>query len=183
MLLISIASACLLEEVDILDLNKSGFKDNTSEVAAAIDIELPQADRELFEKEVAGFIKIEEKDEKKIKEPWLRPLKNLVSGCLLAEGINLTGFIDRVDIFEREGQYIASIIDYKSNRLNNSHAAEEKASNYKEQLLSYAWALNQIPFYNGKKVIVEEALLYFLNNGEVVSIEREKKTLKVLWKL
>lgn len=167
-----------LEEVDILDLNKSGFKDNTSEVAAAIDIELPQADRELFEKEVAGFIKIEEKRRKENKGTLVTSLKEFGFRVPLAEGINLTGFIDRVDIFEREGQYIASIIDYKSNRLNNSHAAEEKASNYKEQLLSYAWALNQIPFYNGKKVIVEEALLYFLNNGEVVSIELRKEDIE-----
>ena len=40
------------------------------------------------------------------------------------------------------------------------------------------WALNQIPFYNGKKVIVEEALLYFLNNGEVVSIELRKEDIE-----
>lgn len=167
-----------LEEVDILDLNKSGFKDNTSEIAAAIDIKLSHADRELFEKSVKGFIEIEVKRQKEDKGTLVASLKEFGFRVPLADGINLTGFIDRVDIFERDGQFTASIIDYKSNRLNDSHGADEKALNYKEQLLSYAWALNQIPFFNGKKVNVEEVLLYFLNKGEVVSIDLEKEEIE-----
>lgn len=166
-----------LEEVDIIDLNKLGVMDNTSEVAAAIDIELLQVDRELFNKSVKGFIKIEEERRKETKGTLVASLKEFGFRVPLVEGINLTGFIDRVDIFEREGQFIASIIDYKSNRLNNTHTAEEKARNYREQLFSYAWALNQIPFYYGKKVKVEEVLLYFLNSGEVVSFELGKENI------
>ena len=167
-----------LEEIDILDLIKSGFKVNTSEVAATNDVELSQADRELFEKSVKGFIEIEAKRQKEDKGTLVASFKEFGFRAPLADGINLTGFIDRVDIFERDGQFTASIIDYKSNRLNDSHGADEKALNYKEQLLSYAWALNQIPFFNGKKVNVEEILLYFLNKGEVVSIDLEKEEIE-----
>lgn len=160
-----------LEEVDILNMNNSACKDNSPEVAAVTERELSQADRDLFEKSVKGFLRIEEERRKESRGTLVASLKEFGFRVPLIEGINLTGFIDRVDIYEREGQFKAAIIDYKTNRLNNLFTAVEKAHDYEEQLLSYAWALNQIPFYKGKKVIVEEVLLYFLNNGEAVSVE------------
>lgn len=159
-----------LEEIDVLNTDYAEFK-NPHEEAATRGEELSEIDRVLFEKSVQGFIKIEQERRKESKGTVVATLKEFSFRVPISEGINLAGFIDRIDIYERKGQLKAAIIDYKTNRLNNLHSAEEKAHDYEEQLLSYAWALNQMPYFNGKKVIVEEILLYFLNIGEVVSVE------------
>jgi ATP-dependent helicase/nuclease subunit A len=158
-----------LEKVDISNIDD--FKvDITTEVAATSEKELSMADKELFGRSVQGFIKIEKEHRKESRGILVTSLKEFGFRVPFIEGLNLTGFVDRIDIFEKEKQLHAIIIDYKTNRLEDKTAVLEKAQYYKEQMLSYAWALSNIQFYKGEKVAVNGAMLYFLYNGEAVSV-------------
>lgn len=158
-----------LEKVDISNIDDFEA-DITAEVAVTSEKELSKADKELFARTVQGFIKIEKVQREESRGILVTSLKEFGFRVPIIEGLYLTGFVDRIDILEKEEQLHAIIIDYKTNRLEDKTAVLEKAQYYKEQMLAYAWALSNIQFYKGESVAVNGAKLYFLYDGEAVSI-------------
>ena len=71
-----------------------------------------------------------------------------------------------VDCFLEDADGI-TVIDYKTDRVKDRAQAEERARVYAPQLRAYAGALTRIC-----KKPVKECLLYFLNAGETVAVER-----------
>jgi hypothetical protein len=88
---------------------------------------------------------------------------------------NLNGFIDCLEIYQEDEDFYAIVVDYKTNAIeltdNLIETLQEKARYYEDQLLSYAFALEKLPIYQGKPIEVKEANIYFLSVGKVVSIE------------
>jgi len=146
------------------------------------ETKLSQFDKDLLRKSVQGFLRIEQEQKKYNRGKLVASLKEFGFRVPIADGTNLSGFIDRVDIYEKAGQFKAVIIDYKTNRVKDEQGVKEKSNYYEGQMRSYGWALNSIPFYKGQKVTVEEAVLYFVHIGEAVSVNLDSHGQEVLVK-
>lgn len=160
----------LLKTADADSIDRLCSK-SAGEIIAEMGEEITQHDKKLLERCIDGFCKIENQRSKIKRGELVASLKEFGFNVAIAEGLNLTGFVDRIDIYEKDGVLTATIIDYKTNRIDEPSKQDELQKYYEPQLLSYAWALNQLPIYKGRNVAVDEAVLYFLHSGEVREIE------------
>ncbi|TDT46101.1 UvrD-helicase domain-containing protein [Fonticella tunisiensis] len=83
---------------------------------------------------------------------------------------SVTGFIDRLEVFERDGRLKAVITDYKTNRIDCSDRLKELVETYELQLQIYGKAVKELLYINGIKVEDLTLQLYFLNIPERVEI-------------
>lgn len=100
----------------------------------------------------------------------------------IEDGLTLSGTIDRLDIYENEGNLEAYIIDYKTNKIFGEEDVVSKVDYYKRQLYAYSYALSQLPIISGAKPIVKGAYLYFLDCGQCMEVkitDREIEELRV----
>lgn len=81
----------------------------------------------------------------------------------------IVGFIDRMEVFEKDNKYIAVITDYKTNRINNN--IEDLADFYSQQLNLYGKAVKDSFYLNGRKIDEVQLKLYFLDIGIVKNID------------
>lgn len=162
----------LLEEIENLDVEL--IEDVLKETAASSEKDITEEDMKRVRCLMQGFLKIEKERSNLIKGQRIAVLKELNFRVPLNQRVFLGGIIDRVDVYQYEGKLSAKIIDYKTNRIRSREEAEQKAGYYEIQLLAYAHALSKLPFFNGQKVEVNEALLYFLDCGEYVAIDLQK---------
>lgn len=158
----------LLKEVDVADL--PGLKIETlTEFARELGIDI-QRYVSALKGYMQGLCKIEKQRAKEVRGQLLDSLREYAFRVPIDEGLYFSGIVDRVDIYRGEGRLRATVIDYKTNRVNSLAEAEEKAMYYHDQLVCYAWALNKVLYYKGEKVVVDEAVIYFLNAGKAVSV-------------
>ncbi|MGE5397278.1 MAG: UvrD-helicase domain-containing protein [Chitinophagales bacterium] len=118
-----------------------------------------------------NYVLIEKDYRAQVHGRWLKTLKEYYFRVPIDEHLSLSGIIDRIDLFENNGQLEARIIDYKTSRIISIEQSEERASIYRDQLLAYAYAANNLPLLDGQKPVVASANLYFLHNGQRISID------------
>jgi ATP-dependent helicase/nuclease subunit A len=75
----------------------------------------------------------------------------------------LSGVIDRLDIYERDGSYEAVLIDYKTDRRKS---AAELEARYRPQLLVYGEAVRRLCRHRGRILSPGSICLYLLDSGE-----------------
>lgn len=163
----------ILEKADLLHYSKEAFNQYFDEKTK--DNKFYIQNQVFFEKAKEGFHAIQAKRASVNKGKLVALYPEFGYRVALKEGLYLNGFIDCLEVYEDQGDYYAVIVDYKTNYIENVDKLYEKAAYYEEQLLSYAWAIEQIPFYNGKHIKVKESLIYFLTSGELVTIEITKE--------
>jgi ATP-dependent helicase/nuclease subunit A len=97
-----------------------------------------------------------------------------------AEGANLlvNGFMDRVQVFENKGRYIAVITDYKTNRIRNEEDSEHMKEIYSKQLYLYGKAVMDLVKVDGKSVDEVKLRLYLLDKGESLEMAFDPEKLK-----
>ncbi|AKN30070.1 DNA helicase UvrD [Clostridium carboxidivorans P7] len=83
---------------------------------------------------------------------------------------SISGFIDRLEIFQKDGKYTAVITDYKTNFIYGNRKIKELTAAYELQMLLYGKAVKELLYVKGFKV--EEIILelYFLDVPERVQI-------------
>ncbi|NMM64467.1 UvrD-helicase domain-containing protein [Clostridium sp. P21] len=87
----------------------------------------------------------------------------------------LWGFIDRVELFEKNGRYTAVITDYKTNKIRSDESMHEIAEFYAPQLLLYGSAVEKLLYVKGRNVDEIILQLYFLDCGKRVEIEFDRE--------
>ncbi|QGT99759.1 hypothetical protein SYNTR_1166 [Candidatus Syntrophocurvum alkaliphilum] len=163
----------LLEELDSKDftvdtaINKvaTKYKD---------EINIPE-DKILFDKLIDGFIQIEKDKENNHR---IETYQEFTFRVPIKKNLYLGGVIDRVDVYKKDDKLTATIIDYKTNKINDENELREKAKFYEQQLLAYAWSLSQIPFYKGNIIPIDEVSLYFLSLGKEITIKVDMENLE-----
>lgn len=88
----------------------------------------------------------------------------------------IVGFIDRLEVFEKDNKYIAVITDYKTNRINNN--IEDLADFYSQQLNLYGKAVKDSFYLNGRKIDEIQLNLYFLDVGIIKSIDFNEESIE-----
>lgn len=88
----------------------------------------------------------------------------------------ITGFIDRLQVFEKEGKLTAVITDYKTNVIRDENTINELRNLYDCQLNLYGNAIKELLYVKGKKVDEVVLQLYFLYAGEIETINFEEET-------
>lgn len=137
--------------------------------AASDGLLLNSNDSDFFAEAAQGFSKIEKERSQNFKGKLRDSLREYSFRVPLSKGIYLNGYIDRIDIYENEGKLTATVIDYKSSRKSAYAVSDTNLAENREQVLIYAWALSQIPFYEGSKVDLNELVIYYLNHGKAYS--------------
>ena len=160
----------LLKEVDPVTANRFQA-DSLFEISGDLGVEMSKDDAGLILRCLQGFLDIEKQRSETDRGRFVGSLKEYPFRLPMSHGLYFSGTVDRVDVYEREGQLRATIIDYKTNRLCSTEDAYAKAEYYREQLVSYAWALNRMLYYRGRRVTVDEAVIYFLSIGQAVNIQ------------
>lgn len=162
----------LLKDVDVADL--SGLKAETlTQFADELGIDI-RAYESALRGYIQGLYDIEKRRAKEIRGQLLDSLREYAFRVPIEGSLYFSGIVDRIDIYQQEGCLRATVIDYKTNRVSNIAEAQDKAKYYYDQLVCYAWALNQILYYRGEKVVVDEALIYFLSIGQAISVPLDK---------
>ncbi len=162
----------LLKEVDVADL--SALKTETlTQFADELGIDI-QRHVSAFRGYMQGLYNIEKQRAKEVRGQLLDSLREYAFRVPIDGSLYFSGIVDRVDIYQEEGRLRATVIDYKTNRVNSAAEAQDKAMYYYDQLVCYAWALNKVLYYRGEKVVVDEAVIYFLNVGQAISVLLDK---------
>lgn len=164
----------LLKEVDVVNFGKSGV------LADGIFSGLDDATRGRCLKYIEGFRRIESGERSRRYGNLVCSLKEHSFMVLLRYGLYFSGIIDRIDIYEEGGLLKARLIDYKTNRIYGQADLEQKRDYYSGQLLSYAWAMNRFLHYQGRKVEVAQAQLYFLDVPVAVEVPLDEKRMAAL---
>lgn len=86
----------------------------------------------------------------------------------------LWGFIDRVEVFEKDGKYTAVITDYKTNKIRSDESMHELTEHYAPQLLLYGAAVEKLLYVKGRKVDEIVLQLYFLDCGKRVEVQYDR---------
>lgn len=92
----------------------------------------------------------------------------------------ITGFIDRVEVYEKDMVLTAAVIDYKTNHIENSYVLDKLAEVYSTQMKLYGKVVKDLVKVNGRSVDKVELKLYFLDIGEVVEIPYVEEEVKKL---
>lgn len=159
----------LLDEAEPSMLNQLR-EDSLLELSTKLGIEVSRSDIGLIQRYLQGFIEIEKQRGRTYRGSLVGSMKEYAFRLPISHGLYFSGIIDRIDIYERDDRLYAAIIDYKTNRLGSIADVQAKADYYRVQLISYAWALNQLLYYKGERVKADEAVIYFLSIGQAVSI-------------
>lgn len=77
----------------------------------------------------------------------------------------LTGFIDRLEVYESEGKIIAVITDYKTNHIEDDDALNHLVEKYTSQLNIYGKAIKDNLYVEGRQIDEVRLELYFLEKG------------------
>lgn len=164
----------ILKEIDVINFSQAGFL--SDEGLAGID----GATRARCLKCIEGFWEIENRERQRWSGRVICSLKEHSFMVPLRQGLYFSGVVDRIDIYEDGERLKARLIDYKTNRIYNQADVEQKRDYYARQLLSYAWALNRFLVYQGRKVDVAQALLYFLDGPIAVEIPIDEESMAAL---
>jgi len=163
----------LLKEMGTHSLHQFNLE-ALAEFAEDLSIDISPDDMALYKRCIQGFLNIENERTKADRAELVECFKEYAFRVPIAEGLYLTGIVDRVDVYRKGGQLRATVIDYKTNRVNSRAEAQEVARYYQDQLICYAWALNKALYCKGERAAVDEAVVYFLNNGLAVSVELDE---------
>jgi len=176
----------VLEEADLLNFDhvqfEQHFNRHVETVVSTYDV--THEDIKKFEASKNGFIQIKEQQKLSQKGTLVAVINEFGFRVSISRDYNLNGFIDCLEIYQEDENFYSVVVDYKTNTFeptdNIFETLQEKAKYYEDQLLSYAFALEKLPIYQGKPVKVKEANIYFLSVGEVVSIELSHKRVETL---
>lgn len=92
----------------------------------------------------------------------------------------ITGFIDRVEVYEMDKALTAVVIDYKTNHIENNFVLDKLAEVYSAQMMLYGKVVKDLVWVNGRSVDKVELKLYFLDIGKVVEIPYVEEEVKKL---
>jgi ATP-dependent helicase/nuclease subunit A len=82
----------------------------------------------------------------------------------------ITGFIDRVEVYEKDEVLTAVVIDYKTNYIENKYALERLAEGYSTQMKLYSKVVKDLVRVGGRAVDEVVLKLYFLDIAETVEV-------------
>lgn len=168
----------VLEE-DNTKLSGSALGTIVHEVLEGFNGEL-MSTNEIEDSKVRGYIEnfnvIENKNkqEKAHKECRLLYSANEIPFTYALENnkdITVTGFIDRLDLYEQNGRVIAEVIDYKTNRISSAADVDIIIEHYKPQLLLYGKVVKDLLGEGNRSVDVIIPILYLLANGTTVEYD------------
>lgn len=115
---------------------------------------------------VRNYVDIEKEMIPARKGRLVKSLHELGFRVSLCSSFNLIGAIDRIDIYENEGNLEAYIIDFKTNKIRCDEDMKNKAEYYRRQICAYIKAVQSVPVINGRKADIKGAYLYFLDCGK-----------------
>ncbi len=170
----------ILEETDFTNWSEEGFKALYDEQAEVLS--LTGNERRLFDQYRRGITVIENRRNglPPITGRHVATYPEFEFRVPIYAGYYMNGFIDRVDLIEDGDALYCHIIDYKTNYIQDAQAIREKQAYYEDQLMIYAWALEQLPMYKGRKPKVQKADIYFLHIGETISIDYRQEAAEML---
>jgi ATP-dependent helicase/nuclease subunit A len=87
----------------------------------------------------------------------------------------ITGFIDRLQVFEKDGKYTAVITDYKTNRIKGIETLEHIREMYEKQLNLYGKSIKELLHIEGRTVDHIKLQLYLLDTGEVLELPYDEE--------
>ena len=151
----------ILENINILDSNASNLKNGID----GIDVDNG------IEKYIDNYFKIMQEHRKVLKGKLLKSLNEYRFRVPLDENLNLNGVIDRIDIYENDGEIEAYIFDYKTNKIKNDDEIEEIVNHYKPQIHAYSYALNKLKSISGYTPSLKGAFLYLLDVGKYIEVD------------
>ncbi|MGF7429691.1 UvrD-helicase domain-containing protein [Thermoanaerobacterium thermosaccharolyticum] len=151
----------ILENINILDSNASNLKNGID----GIDVDNG------IKKYIDNYFKIIKEHRKVLKGKLLKSLNEYRFRVPLDENLNLNGVIDRIDIYENDGEIEAYIFDYKTNKINNDDEIEEVINHYKPQIHAYSYALNKLKSISGYTPSLKGAFLYLLDVGKYIEVD------------
>lgn len=163
-----------LKEIDIINFSQISF------LSDGVFVGIDDATRAQCLKYIEGFWEIENRERRRWNGSIIYSLKEYSFMVPLRHGLYFSGVVDRIDIYEDKGQIKARLIDYKTNRIYSQTDIEQKRDYYAGQLLAYAWALNRFLVYEGRKVDVAQALLYFLDGRVAVEVPLDEGCMAAL---
>lgn len=95
--------------------------------------------------------------------------------------ITITGFIDRLDLYEKDCKLIAEVIDYKTNKIFKEEDFGGMVEHYEPQLLLYGKVVQELLSADNRNVDVIIPRLYLLDNGTTMEFEYDDGAVKELF--
>ncbi|WP_270566649.1 UvrD-helicase domain-containing protein [Clostridium beijerinckii] len=92
----------------------------------------------------------------------------------------LTGFIDRLEVYESEGKIIAVITDYKTNHIEDDIALNHLVEKYTSQLNIYGKAIKDNLYVEGRQIDEVRLELYFLEKGICKEVTYDDKKIDAM---
>ncbi|WP_207652338.1 3'-5' exonuclease, partial [Clostridium chromiireducens] len=92
----------------------------------------------------------------------------------------LTGFIDRLEVFESGDKIIAVITDYKTNHIEDDDGLNHLIETYTSQLNIYGKAIKDNLYINGRQIDEVRLKLYFLERGICKEVPYDDKNIDMM---
>lgn len=92
----------------------------------------------------------------------------------------LTGFIDRLEVFEYGDKIIAVITDYKTNHIEDEESLNHLVETYTSQLNIYGKAIKDNLYVEGRQIDEVRLKLYFLERGICEEVHYDDKDIGMM---
>lgn len=134
-------------------------------------IDAGSASNESIKRYLDNYYMLEDERRKRINGRLLKRLKEYKFRVPIDDNINLNGVIDRIDIYENDGNIEAYIFDYKTNKIDSNDDLEKIARHYTPQIHVYSYALRRLKTIGGFSPTLKGAFLYFLDVGKYIQVD------------
>lgn len=134
-------------------------------------IDVSSVNDESIKRYIDNYYMLKDEHRKKINGRLLKRLKEYKFRVPINDNINLNGVIDRIDIYENDGNIEAYIFDYKTNKIDSDDDLEKMARHYTPQIHLYSYVLRRLKTISGFSPILKGAFLYFLDVGKYVEVD------------
>ncbi|AEF16819.1 UvrD/REP helicase [Thermoanaerobacterium xylanolyticum LX-11] len=134
-------------------------------------IDVSNLNDEIIKRYIDNYYMLRDKHRKKISGRLLKRLKEYKFRAPIDDNINLNGVIDRIDIYENDGNIESYIFDYKTNKIDSDDDLEKIARHYTPQIHVYSHVLRRLKTISGFSPTLKGAFLYFLDVGKYVEVD------------
>ncbi len=124
-----------------------------------------------IKKYIDNYYMLRDEHRKKINGRLIKRFNEYRFRVPINDNINLNGVIDRIDIYENDGNIEAYIFDYKTNKIYSDDNIKKIVKHYTPQIHVYSYVLRRLKNIGGFSPTLKGAFLYLLDVGKYAEVD------------